>query len=174
MATHLSTLAWKIPWTEEPGGLQSMGSLSRTWLKWLSSNSSTIRDQYCHFPIAISNKINKNNSPRIIFIYFIFNIYLFYLAVLGLSCTMQDLRFSLLHGGSFGCRMWTPNCSMQDLVPWPGIKLRLPALGMWSLSHWTTREVTYFRILQKRKLRYNHERVKISQSNSWAHTQPLL
>ena len=25
--THSSTLAWKIPWTEEPGGLQSMGSL---------------------------------------------------------------------------------------------------------------------------------------------------
>ena len=27
MATHSSILAWKIPWTEEPGGLQSMGSL---------------------------------------------------------------------------------------------------------------------------------------------------
>ena len=26
MATHPSTLAWKIPWTEEPGRLQSMGS----------------------------------------------------------------------------------------------------------------------------------------------------
>ena len=26
MATHSSTLAWKIAWTEEPGGLQSMGS----------------------------------------------------------------------------------------------------------------------------------------------------
>ena len=26
MATHSSTLAWKVPWTEEPGGLQSMGS----------------------------------------------------------------------------------------------------------------------------------------------------
>ena len=26
MATHASTLAWKIPWTEEPGRLQSMGS----------------------------------------------------------------------------------------------------------------------------------------------------
>ena len=25
MVTHSSTLAWKIPWTEEPGGLQSMG-----------------------------------------------------------------------------------------------------------------------------------------------------
>ena len=28
MAPHSSTLAWKIPWMEEPGGLQSMGSLS--------------------------------------------------------------------------------------------------------------------------------------------------
>ena len=26
MSTDSSTLAWKIPWTEEPGGLQSMGS----------------------------------------------------------------------------------------------------------------------------------------------------
>ena len=26
MAPHSSTLAWKLPWTEEPGGLQSMGS----------------------------------------------------------------------------------------------------------------------------------------------------
>ena len=34
MATHFSTLAWKIPWTEEPGGQQSMGSLRwrQTWL----------------------------------------------------------------------------------------------------------------------------------------------
>ena len=27
MATHSSTLAWKLPWMEEPGGLRSMGSL---------------------------------------------------------------------------------------------------------------------------------------------------
>ena len=26
MATHSSTLAWRIPWMEDPGGLQSMGS----------------------------------------------------------------------------------------------------------------------------------------------------
>ena len=26
MATHSGILAWRIPWTEEPGGLQSMGS----------------------------------------------------------------------------------------------------------------------------------------------------
>ena len=32
MATHSSILAWRIPWTEEPGGLQSTGSQSRAWL----------------------------------------------------------------------------------------------------------------------------------------------
>ena len=32
MATHSSILAWEIPWTEEPGGLQSMGSQSQTQL----------------------------------------------------------------------------------------------------------------------------------------------
>ena len=32
MATHSSILAWRIPWTEEPGGLHSMGSQSRTQL----------------------------------------------------------------------------------------------------------------------------------------------
>ena len=37
MATHSSILAWRIPWTEEPGGLESMGSQSRTRLKQPSS-----------------------------------------------------------------------------------------------------------------------------------------
>ena len=32
MATHSSILAWEIPWTEETGGLQSMGSQSETRL----------------------------------------------------------------------------------------------------------------------------------------------
>ena len=36
MATHSSTLAWKIPWTEEPGRLQSMG-LQRVGHDWVTS-----------------------------------------------------------------------------------------------------------------------------------------
>ena len=36
MAPHSSTLAWKIPWMEEPGRLQSMGSL-RVRYNWVSS-----------------------------------------------------------------------------------------------------------------------------------------
>ena len=38
MATHSSTLAWKIPWTKEPGRLQSMGSL-RVRHDWVTSLS---------------------------------------------------------------------------------------------------------------------------------------
>ena len=45
MATHSSILAWRIPWTEEPGGLQSMGSqrVGHAWvteLNWITL-------QYC-------------------------------------------------------------------------------------------------------------------------------
>ena len=38
MAPHSSTLAWKIPWTEAPGGLQSMGS-KRVGHNWVTSLS---------------------------------------------------------------------------------------------------------------------------------------
>ena len=37
MATHFSTLAWKIPWSEEPGGLQSMGSQESDMTEQLST-----------------------------------------------------------------------------------------------------------------------------------------
>ena len=36
----------------------------------------------------------------------------------------------------FSCSMQALSCNMWDLVPWPGIEPRLPALGAWRLSHW--------------------------------------
>ena len=42
VATDFSILAWRIPWTEEPGGLQSIGSQSRTRLKQLSTGHSVL------------------------------------------------------------------------------------------------------------------------------------
>ena len=39
MATHSSILAWKIPWTEEPGGLQSMELQSRLWVSNQTTNT---------------------------------------------------------------------------------------------------------------------------------------
>ena len=40
MATHSSVLAWRIPWTEEPGGLQSMG-LQRVRHYWVTNTLTT-------------------------------------------------------------------------------------------------------------------------------------
>ena len=54
------------------------------------------------------------------------------------SCGMRDLFFFLVAA----CRIFS--CGMWDLliVPWPGKEPRPPALGAWSLNHWTTRKVS--------------------------------
>ena len=72
---------------------------------------------------------------NILFFFFFFN-----LTVPYLSSDMQDLFF-FTATGPFSCVMQILCCSMWDLVPWPGIKPRPPALGVWNLNHWTTREV---------------------------------
>ena len=48
MATHCSILAWRIPWTEEPGGLQSMGS-QRAGHDWATKHSTA---QHCYSNIT--------------------------------------------------------------------------------------------------------------------------
>ena len=50
MAPHSSTFAWKIPWTEEPGGLQSMGSLE----------SDTTERPPFHFSLPCTGEGNGN------------------------------------------------------------------------------------------------------------------
>ena len=40
MATHSSVLAWEIPWTEEPGGLQFMGS-KKSWSRLSDETTAT-------------------------------------------------------------------------------------------------------------------------------------
>ena len=51
MAPHSSTLAWQVPWTEEPGGLQSMGSLRVGHTEWL------------HFHFSLSCIGEGNGNP---------------------------------------------------------------------------------------------------------------
>jgi len=52
MAPHSSTFAWKIPWTEEPGRLQSMGSLE----------SDTTERLHFHFSLSCIGEGNGNPS----------------------------------------------------------------------------------------------------------------
>ena len=51
MATHSSILAWRIPWTEEPGGLRK----SWAWLKWLSTRECSIPLCVCQIVFIFSS-----------------------------------------------------------------------------------------------------------------------
>ena len=74
MATHSSILAWKIPWTEEPGGLPSTGSKKSQ--KWLSTQ---------HTPQELNEilliKRKRRNAPHIM--YSIHNPYYYFLLSLS-------------------------------------------------------------------------------------------
>ena len=53
MATHSSILAWRIPWTEEPGGLQSMGSQESDTIERLRTRAHIVFILLNHIPIVI-------------------------------------------------------------------------------------------------------------------------
>ena len=59
MAPHSSTLAWKIPWTEEPGGLQSTGSI-RVGHDWATSLSLFTFTFHFHFSLSCIGEGNGN------------------------------------------------------------------------------------------------------------------
>ena len=62
MATHSSTLAWKIPWMEEPGRLQSM-ELQRVRHDWATSPSPCPLSQWCH-PTISSSVLPYSSCPQ--------------------------------------------------------------------------------------------------------------
>ena len=73
----------------------------------------------------------------------LFNIYFIYLFWL-LWVFLAALRIFLAACGLSvaACRLLVAAC-MWDLVPRPGIEPTAPALGVWSLTYWTTREISY-------------------------------
>ena len=59
MAPHSSTLAWKIPWMEDPGALQSMGSL-RVGQEEKKKESDTTEQLQFHFSLSYIGEGNGN------------------------------------------------------------------------------------------------------------------
>ena len=57
MTTHPNILAWRIPWTEEPGGLQSMG-LQRVGLDWVTNTSTFFLSR--QYMVADSNGTKRD------------------------------------------------------------------------------------------------------------------
>ena len=116
--------------------------------------------------------------------------WLFYLAPPGFSSDWQGLQSSLwhagylvapcrMHGSLFSCSMQTLSCSMWDLAPWPGIGPGPRALGMWSLSHWTTTASYDPLMFQMRKLKLRNEVIQLmwwiqGPKSKTTHSKPWL
>ena len=77
MATHSSTLAWKIPWTEEPGSYSPWGRKESDTTEQLHSHSFT---DYCSFIVRLESRWNKSSNLS-----FLFKIVL---AILGFHCIL--------------------------------------------------------------------------------------
>ena len=120
MATHASILAWEIPWAEEPGRLQSMGSQSvrhnletkhtHIYTHNYLSNITSSYPQTLYTPLFRSSlkSLNSINIFSLVFFFF------------------------LPHHAV--CRI---------LVSQPGIESASPAVEGQSRNHWTAREVQY-------------------------------
>ena len=67
MATHSSILAWRIAWTEEPGGLQSMGCKESDTTEWLTLSLSLA---FTVMELEFWNIFKKWNDPQIFVIWF--------------------------------------------------------------------------------------------------------
>jgi len=133
-------LAWKIPWTKEPGKLQSMGSQSRTILKWQHSTA-----------------LSENTFVLFIWIICGKKIIFYYLE----SCSLVSKLCTTLYD-SMDCNHGVPlsPCSsvyvvfpgkksgvcchflLQGIFLTQGFNLHL-LLGRWLLDSWATREALF-------------------------------
>ena len=118
MATHFSILAWRIPWTEEPGRLQSRGvARSRTRLS----------DWSFHFSL---NQHHENYSQCCVYLYF----------TTSHDCT-AFLWVIILHLIIHSILLFWPHhvaCGIS--VPQPQIECRPLAVEAQGPNYWTTRE----------------------------------
>ena len=129
-----------------------------------------LRERHSFFPIQLTYshrcvcvvlstfysgaKIRRAHWTQVTANYYFFKTYFIYL----FGCAGSKLwpsGSSIFTGACeiFSCTMWTLSFGMWDLVPWPWIKCRSPALGALSLSHWTTKKVPRL-VLKKDLLHY--------------------
>ena len=126
MAPHSSTLAWKIPWTEEPGGLQSMGS----------QESDTTERLHFHFPLSCIGEGNGNpfqcsclENPR--------DGGPWWAAVHGVAKSrtrLSDFNFTF-HFHALEKEMATHSSVLAWRIPGTGEPGRLPSMGLHRVRH---------------------------------------
>ena len=131
MATHSSILAYRIPWTEEPGGLQSMG-LQKAGHDWVT-NTFTLSSSYLS-PVCWKEYFWSTVLPLLLckdwltifmWVYLCGSVYehsLFYSTDLSFLSTI------------FCCCFWLCHRACGILVPWPRVKTTPPEVHTQSLK----------------------------------------
>ena len=158
MATHSSTLAWKPPWTEEPGGLQSMG-LQRVRHNWVTKEQQQIYNSCLE---VIGKSCEVTNRPiwkgctqliDVLLIYLSFFFLNLLLASLGLHWCSGYSLFAVTRLLTASCGAQVPGCGLSSRGAWallplglrdlpgPGIGTHGPCIARWIANHWTTRVV---------------------------------
>ena len=125
MTTHSSILAWRIPWTEEPGGLQSMG-LKRVEHNWVTN---THTHTHTHL-------VELTLSPLYLLRF-----------LLGKWCSC--LYISIFFKSCFLYLFMATPRSMWDLSSLTGYQTRDPAVEAHRPNSWATREVLDMSILEQ-------------------------
>ena len=85
MATHSSILAWRIPWTEEPGRLQSMGWQESDTTEQLSTHIFMCEENQLTTKAKNSNKKTVVNQQAALLVWKV----TFYSSVMLATCTLQ-------------------------------------------------------------------------------------
>ena len=123
ITTYSSILAWKIPWTEEPGGLQFIGLQSQTWLKWLSMHTHTVSWTFTilseYFFWAGISVVPPKNLPHWLLV-----LYVQWIWCVGGICFVQWIWGSWIHSCiSFHvkCVLWSDAMLLRILFPKPWI-----------------------------------------------------
>ena len=105
MTTHLSILAWRIPWTEEPGGLQSMGS-QRVGHNWVT-NTFTLAPCQTHFQHLVLLIFPVSWGRRVLYYHYYYPHFLSEQTeastsreTMSLRWHLEPLSFSPLHPGT--------------------------------------------------------------------------
>ena len=140
MATRSSTLAWRIPWTEEPGGLQSI-ELQRAGHDWATNTFTSLRiipwSSIGWLPVQmyIVNDRCRRACRHMV-----------YKVTIGWVCLLRSVLFIYLFIGCTACGI---------LVPRPGIEPGPLAVKAPNPNRWTTRE--FLRSLKYQAFLYNGE-----------------
>ena len=141
MATHSSVLAWRIPWTEEPGGLQSIG-LQTVRHDWATNSDrdimgtfsfiSCVRAYFQHWvvvsPAPVKSSVGTVHVGRG---------FLKEFKACLLCVALFENDFSLVVG--FQVAHWTYNFLSSEMLSWGHVLYFNWSLHHWLASKWSTR-----------------------------------